>query len=121
MRVELAVLLVSVALGAVGQVILKYAVNGMGEINLGWPQVVNTLLRIFTNGWIVLGVFCFVTSMVLWIKVISNMELSKAYPSVSLSYIIVFVLSVVLFKENVTVMKTAGIVLVSMGVYFLQR
>ena len=121
MRVELVFLLVSIVLGSVGQVVLKYAVNGMGEINLNWPGVLNTLLRIFTNGWIVLGIFCFVTSMVLWIKVISDMELSKAYPSVSLSYLIVFFLSVALFKESVSSVKVAGIVLVSLGVYFLQR
>lgn len=49
------------------------------------------------------------------------MELSKAYPSISLSYIIVFVFSVLLFKETVTLTKVMGILLVSIGVFFLHQ
>jgi len=120
MNSNLLVLLISVFLGACGQLLLKLGVNRIGAIDLNWPVVVQTLFNIFTNLWVVTGIICFVTSMILWIKVISNMELSKAYPSVSLSYIIVFIFSVVLFHESVSSSKVLGLALVSAGVYFLQ-
>ena len=93
----------------------------MGEVNLKWSALPFTLLTIFRNPWTITGLCFFVTSMVLWIKVISTMELSKAYPSISLSYIIVFVFSVLLFKETVTLTKVMGILLVSIGVFFLHQ
>lgn len=119
MNSNLVYLFVSIGLGASGQILMKFAVNRIGQINLSWPHAINTLIQIFTNPWIITGIFCFVTSMILWIKVISNMELSKAYPSLSLSYIAVFILSVILFHETVTSGKVVGLLLVSLGVYFL--
>jgi len=119
MRVDLIWLFVSVFLGACGQILLKFGVNQLGSINMGKTEIIQTLFRIFTNVWIDVGIICFVTSMVLWIKVISTMELNKAYPTVSLSYIIVFIFSVVLFHESVSMDKVVGLVLVSAGVYFL--
>jgi len=120
MNSNLVFLLASVFLGACGQLLLKLGVNRIGDIDLSWPAVVQTLLSIFTNLWVMTGIVCFVTSMILWIKVLSKMELSKAYPSVSISYIIVFVFSVILFNESVSFAKILGMVLVSIGVYYLQ-
>jgi multidrug transporter EmrE-like cation transporter len=116
---ELVFLFSSVLMGACGQILLKCGVNRLGQVILGWPEILNTLFQIFTNIWIVTGIMFFVSSMILWIKVISTMELSKAYPTVSLSYIIVFILSVFLFSETVTPDKIIGLILVSAGVYCL--
>lgn len=119
MNGNLIFLLASITLGASGQILLKSAVNRMGQIDLTWPNTFNTILHIFSNPWTISGIFCFVASMVLWVKVISGMELSKAYPSLSLSYVIVFLFSVFLFKESISSWKIIGVSLVSLGVYFL--
>lgn len=119
MSSNLIYLFISIALGASGQVLLKFATNRLGEINLVWPHTIDTIIHIFSSPWVLTGIFCFVSSMVLWIKVISSMELSKAYPSVSLSYIVVFIFSVFLFNESISPGKIVGLLLVSLGVYFL--
>ncbi len=119
MNSEYVFLFLSIALGACGQVLLKFGVNSIGKINLAWPQIMATISHIFTNVWIIGGITCFVSSMILWIKVISTMELSKAYPTVSISYILVFLLAVLLFNETVSSAKILGLIMVSAGVYFL--
>jgi len=119
MRMELAFLFSSILMGACGQILLKCGVNRLGQIDLSRTEIINTIFHIFTNIWIVTGILFFVSSMILWIKVISTMELSKAYPTVSLSYIIVFILSVFLFSETVSPDKIIGLILVSAGVYCL--
>lgn len=121
MRADILYLLVSIFLGACGQVILKFAASRLGEIELIWPQIIATLWRVFTDSWVVVGIVFFVLSMILWLKVITQMELSRAYPSVGLSYLIVFLLSVAVFHESVTWQKVAGLVLISMGVYLLHQ
>lgn len=120
MSSNLLFLLSSVVLGAVGQVLLKVGVNRLGQIDLHWTALIHTIFSIFTNLYVITGIFCFVTSMILWIKVLSDMELSKAYPSVSISYIIVFLVSIFLFNESVSTGKVVGMLLVALGVYFLQ-
>ncbi len=112
-------LFTSIFLGACGQLMLKFGTNQLGQIILSPPQIIDTLIRIFTNLWVFSGIIFFVSSMILWIKAISGMELSKAYPTVSLSYLIVFLMSVALFHESVSLDKVLGMVLVCAGVYFL--
>jgi len=119
MRMELIFLGSSILMGACGQVLLKCGVNRLGQINLNWPEILNTIFRIFSNIWILTGILFFVSSMILWIKVISTMDLSKAYPSVSLSYIIVFIMSIFLFHESISLDKIIGLLLISAGVYCL--
>ncbi len=120
-KIDFLFLLTSILLGACGQILLKFAVGRLGPVILGWPEVFSTLIKIFLNGWVVLGITFFVASMVLWIRVISNMELSRAYPSVGLSYCLVFISSVVIFKETVNLNKIVGLISILFGVYFLHR
>lgn len=119
MKAQLLWLFSSIFLGAGGQILLKYGVNQMGEIDLSRTGIIFTILNIFTNLFVISGICFFVASMILWIKVISTMELSRAYPSVSLSYIIVFLFSIAVFDESVTAGKMTGMILVIAGVYFL--
>ena len=119
LRIDLFYLFFSIFLGACGQVFLKFATYRLGVIDFSWPGLLFSLIRIFTNPWIIVGTIFFVISMVIWIKVITLFELSRAYPSVGLSYVLVFLMSVFFFKESINWQKVAGIFLVSVGVYFL--
>jgi len=121
MKDDIIFLLITICFSAFGQLLLKYSVIGMGGINFKNKNIFTVLLHIFTNGWILLGLLLFSLSMILWLKVISNMELSRAYPSVSLSYVIVFIFSIFLFGEGVTFSKVAGIISIIIGVFLLQR
>lgn len=113
------ILLFSIILGAAGQVLLKTGVNELGSIELKWPDTIHTVFNIFTNGWVIAGIACFILSMILWVKILSGMELSRAYPSVSLSYPIVFLISLIFFNETASFSKLAGLLLVTAGVYLL--
>ncbi len=104
-----------------GQILLKFATGRMDEIRLEWAAIPTTLSTIFLNPFVIIGTFLFVTSMVLWIKVISTMELSRAYPSIGVSYVIIFAFSVLFFRETVTSAKVLGIILISGGVVLLHQ
>lgn len=121
MKPDLIYLLLSIVLSAVGQLVLKYGVVEMGGIDIKLKNIISSLVQVFTNGWVMIGVLCFVTSMILWLKVISTMELSRAYPSVSLSYVIVFIFSLLLFKEGASASKIMGLISIMVGVFLLQR
>ncbi|MHB8918435.1 MAG: EamA family transporter [Desulfocucumaceae bacterium] len=121
MRVEYLFLLGSIFFGASGQLILKYATASLKPINLELTALPHTILKIFTNGWVIAGLLCFAVSMIIWIKVISTMELSRAYPSVSLSYLLVFAFSILLYNEDVTIYKVLGMAVICFGVFLIHR
>lgn len=91
---------------------LKIGSEGL-NINGG---AVRTIWSVLTNQVLILAVICFVSSMLMWILVLRKMDLSVAYPMVSLGYVIVILLSYVFLKEPLYISKIIGTVLIVAGV-----
>ncbi|QNB47346.1 EamA family transporter [Thermanaerosceptrum fracticalcis] len=114
-------MLISVFLGALGQVILKIGANKLGNLSLSLPTLSHDVIRVAKIPEIVLGFFFFGLSSLLWIKVLTKAELSYAYPMVSLGYIIVALISYFLFNERFTFSKIIGMAMVITGVIVLNK
>ena len=66
--------------------------------------------------------FFAVASLVSWLLVINQFDLSMAFPVVqSLSYLLIVVSSVLLFRETVTLTNMAGLVLLCIGVFLVSQ
>jgi len=105
---------ISIMLGAVGQFLLKLVSAGF-KTGGGVADLFLSLL----NGRMVLAVICFVSSMLLWIFVLKKLELSIAYPMVSLGYIFVMLLSFFFLQEQLSWTKFLGTLLIVSGVIVL--
>lgn len=104
--------LISISLGAVGQFGLKVA-SGQLKLDSGvWAAV----LSYITNLNIILSLLCFATSTVMWIFVLRRLELSIAYPMVSLGYIITMSLAFLFLGEPLRLTKFVGAMLIISGV-----
>ena len=113
------ILLASILLGACGQITLKIAADRLVGISFSSDKAFASIVQVFSEPVALLGILFFVSSMFLWLQAIQHMELSRAYPTVALSYLIVFVASVFLFKEAVTASKIAGLAMVLGGIILL--
>jgi multidrug transporter EmrE-like cation transporter len=125
---NLLLILFSVVLGVAGQISLKHGVGmasggGTSEIvhSLGVRSVVNFLQTAISNKFVVLGFLCYLISAASWLVILSRVELSYAYPLISIGYILVMILSKYLFNESVTAFRIAGTLLVCSGVFLLLR
>jgi drug/metabolite transporter (DMT)-like permease len=112
----IALALISISLGAVGQFLLKVGVNRIGGIAFKRSELVGTVWRIASQPYIVVGIALFVLSMVMWLGVLSKMELSRAYPMVSISYVLVALMAVVFLGETITATRALGILVILVGV-----
>ena len=112
-------LLVSVSLAVVGQMLMKAGKRQFGTL------VVSTLLTqiipMFMNPYVFFGFAAFGLSSIFWLVVLSRMELSLVYPMVSIAYIAVAFLSVIFFKESVSVVRWLGIAIICLGVILVSR
>jgi multidrug transporter EmrE-like cation transporter len=109
----------AVMLGAIGQIIMKRGMQIYGQVSVGsvWGQLV-PILRVPQ---VTLGLLCYAVSAVFWIAVVSNFDLSLAYPMVSLAYVVVFVASWLLLGEQISALRIAGLVLIVAGVFVISR
>ena len=115
----IALALFSISLGAVGQFLLKLGVNKMGGLTFKREGLVSTAVKIVGQPHIVVGIFLFVMSMVIWLFVLSKMELSRAYPMVSISYVLVALLARFMLGEHLGLSRVLGIVVILIGVVII--
>jgi len=108
-------ILISVILGVIGQVFLKKGMIGFGG---GWETL---LLHIVKNPFVLLGFGFYFLSSLIWLLILSRVDLSYAYPMLSLGYIFIVFLSWLIFKEYISIFRWLGVILISLGVCLLQK
>lgn len=118
---QIVLILISVSMGAVGQILLKAGADKLGVFDLSFKTFFQSILAVIKVPYILIGTIFFGLSFLLWIKVLTKSELSHAYPMVSLSYVIVGIASAVFFKEPLTANKILGIGAIVLGVLILNR
>ena len=112
------VALISIILGSVAQYFLKMGVITITEKPKSLSEIIKSGL-INIHLWS--GLFFYGLSLLLWFYVLSKMELSKAYPLVSLGYVFTLILGYFFLNEGVTITKITGVILVMIGVVVLTR
>lgn len=117
-------ILISVLLSTVAQIMMKIGMLDLADIDL---EPLSTM-EIFTHqsvlhvlAWVMFGIACYTVSMIVWIGALSRVELSVAYPMLSLSYPLVYVFATHSSRlaEIPTTMRTGGIVLILLGVLLI--
>jgi len=108
-----------VSTGAVGQLSMKHGMNMIGKIHAA--QVVQKLGAAFLNPFVLVGFLLYAISALVWMIVLSRVNLSLAYPMVSIGYVVVVVLSRYLFQEPVTVLRLMGTLVIGVGVIMISQ
>lgn len=88
----------------------------------GWPGFM-ALLDLPALLWVGFGLACYGMSLLFWMSAIARLELSLAYPMLSLSYVLVYMVAVnwPLLHEHASWIRTVGIVVVITGVILIAR
>ena len=74
------------------------------------------LARLLVNPWIVSALAASLLAAVAWMAAMTKLDLSHAYPFMSLAFVLVMVASALFFHEPVTGPKIAGIALICAGI-----
>jgi len=109
----------SIGLAIAGQLLMKKGMMAFGTFPVS--QLLVNVIPMFLNPWVFIGFVCFGLSSLFWLVVLSRMELSLVYPMVSVAYVIVALFSWYFFKENLTVIRWAGILVIILGVILISR
>lgn len=117
----LGLILGGVLLNALGQLLLKSGTNAVGHFEFSGGNLLPVGMKLATQPYIVTGVVCYFVSLVVWLMALSRVEVSIAYPMLSIGYVINAVAAWYLFGEAVTPMRMLGIGIIVVGVYVVAR
>lgn len=121
MSIVVPLLLVGILLSVTGELLLKEGMNRFGVLDLSLPTLVPTLFRVFTQPLILLGFVSVFGASIFWLAVLSRVELSFAYPMLAFGYVVVALLSRVLFNDVISPTRWAGIIIICFGVILVSR
>ena len=110
-----------VLLNAAAQLLLKAGTNRLGVLTLRAGDWATTLMRMATESYFVLGIACYAISVFVWILGLSRVPVSVAYPMLSLGYVVNAVGAALLFAEQVTFQRLAGIGIIMLGCWLVAR
>ena len=103
-------------IGAAAQMFIKTGAN-----NLSHPGFVGAVLGMLTNPMLFTGYALYGFNTLLLAVALRESELSILYPVIALTYVWVSILSVALLHESMNLLKTAGVVMIVLGVAVLGR
>lgn len=110
---------INVFLGVVGQFLIKKGMNVIGDTVT--KNALTFFVAAFTSPFVIGGLVFYTVSLLIWLIVLSKVNLSLAYPLISISYVLVLLVSWLFLNEVIPPMRWLGVVLIIVGVFFISR
>jgi len=116
-----ALLLIAVLLSVSGELFLKHGMNRVGLLSLQLAEFFPGLWRTFTTPAILAGFALVFAGSIFWLALLSRVELSWAYPMLSLGYVIGVIAAWLFLGEQFNLLRLAGVLVVVSGVFIIAR
>lgn len=99
-----------------GQIMLKWRIDKFGDLP---PELYDKMIfvfRLLLDPLILSGFMSAFVASLFWMAAMTKFDISFAYPFMSFAFVLVFILSVFLFGEPITVQKIIGLGLIVLGI-----
>lgn len=114
-------ILLGVLLNATAQLLLKAGMTQIGHFEFSANNLIPIGLKVAGNLPIVGGLCLYVASVVVWLLVLSRVQVSFAYPMLSIGYIVNAFAANYFFGEPLTSVRMLGIFIIIGGVYLVAQ
>ena len=122
MMIRMALLLGCIILAPTGNLLLKWGMSESGSIAEAQRGIVQYYASVFTKPQILVGAVIYLCSALMWMAVLSMMDISAVYPIfISAAFLIVTVAAAVLFGEHINAVRILGIVIVIVGLLVVSQ
>ncbi|MGI0014724.1 MAG: 4-amino-4-deoxy-L-arabinose transferase, partial [Nitrososphaera sp.] len=113
--------LATVSLNVAGQFLMKRGMTSVGAIYGDLLSIIANVVRAFSNSYVLAGVVAYAFSSILWLVLLSRVDLSYAYPALSLGYLLITLVSAIGLGEQVSSLRWAGVFVICSGVIMISR
>lgn len=114
-------ILFTVMTNAAAQLMLKHGMMTLGPLSFTAETAIQRVFQIVFHPWVFAGLATFVISMASHLYVLSKVELSFAYPFLSLAYVAVALFAFFIFKEDLNAWRVAGIAFICVGTVLIAQ
>lgn len=119
--VSFSLIIIGVLLNAASQLLLKAGTNAIGHFEFSAENIMPIGWKLATEWHIVMALTFYAISVVIWILALSRVQVSIAYPMISLGYVVGAVAAWWFFNEALNPTKMIGIGVIILGVVIISR
>ena len=122
MTKSLFLIFLAIIIGLGGQLSLKTGMNRIGRIDtIDLSNILSLIGKAALSPIILFGLGLYVVGFVVWLIVLSRVDLSFAYPMISLNYVLVMFFSWLVLGEHLDFTRLIGVLVICAGVAILSR
>ncbi|MBU5468636.1 EamA family transporter [Virgibacillus sp. MSJ-26] len=99
-----------------GQLMMKWRIDKYGSLPVDLHDKLLFIFRLLLDPLILSGFLSAFVASLFWMAAMTKFDISFAYPFMSFSFGLVFLLSIFLFGEPVTIQKVIGLGLIVAGI-----
>ncbi|MCW6038510.1 EamA family transporter [Spirulina subsalsa FACHB-351] len=99
-----------------GQIIIKWQVSNAGVFPQDNSEKIYFIIKLLSNPWVISSFMAAFLAAISWMAAMTKLPLSYAYPFTSSSFVLVLFLSAIFFREPITLSKSAGLLLIILGI-----
>ena len=114
-------IITGIFLNAIAQLLLKKGTNAIGAIHLNADNWFSIGIQLATQWPIIGGLTCYVISVAVWIIGLSRVDVTIAYPMLSIGYIVAALGAWYFLGEVMSLQRILAILIIIVGVALLVR
>ena len=114
-------LFISIAGTTLSQLLMKQGMVIVGQFPKDVTQSIFFFIKSFTSPWVISSLMVAFLACLAWMAAMSKASLSFIYPFISLSFVFVLLFSTILFKEEVSILRWIGVLVICLGVFLVSR
>jgi multidrug transporter EmrE-like cation transporter len=119
--ISLTLIVVGVMFNVAAQLLIKAGTNAIGYFEYTRENIAPIGWKLATEPHIIGAMGCYVFGVVIWILALSRVQVSIAYPLLSLGYVVNAVAAWWLFNEAFNPAKVIGMGVIILGVVIISR
>ena len=116
-----AITIIVTILLTLAQVFVKLGLNKLGGFNIQLRTFFTDIITLITSYYLWIAAITIIISSLLWMKVLAKVELSVAYPLISISYVFGLLAARFIFGEAIPLVRGIGVIVIIIGVILIVR
>nr|WP_283571208.1 EamA family transporter [Paenibacillus brevis] len=100
---------------------MKWRISKFGSLPEPFIDKLLFLIKLVFDPFIFSSLLSAFIASLFWMAAMTKFNISYAYPFMSFSYVLVFIFSIFIFKEPITVYKMVGLVFIVIGIIISSR
>lgn len=113
-------ILITILLVVLGQTMAKIGMKSIGSYE-STNSLLNFYIKVFLNPYVIAGTLFYGFGIFFWLYVLSKVELSFAYPFLSLTYVLVILAAWIILGEQIPPLRWVGISVICIGTLLVAK